>query len=73
LANIQLLEGVPNQEKSGKDFNIWLIENYPNKSDRVAYMKKNYIPDIDLSLENFQEFIAERTKLMVAAFKKLVS
>jgi len=73
LANIQLLEGVPNQEKSGKDFDIWIKEKYPNKDDRKTYMVRNYIPDVDLSLENFKEFIEEREKLIVSAFKKLLA
>lgn len=73
LANIQLLEGVPNQEKSGTDFDVWIKEKYPNKDDRKAYMERNYIPDIDLSLENFKEFIEEREKLIVSAFKKLLT
>jgi len=73
LANIQLLEGVPNQEKSGADFDIWIKEKYPNKDDRKAYMERNYIPDIDLSLENFKEFIEEREKLIVSAFKKILT
>jgi len=72
LANIQLLEGVPNQEKSSKDFDLWLKEKYPKKNDRKAFMEKHYIPDVDLSLENFQEFIEEREKLIVAAFKQLL-
>ncbi len=73
LANIQLLEGVPNQEKSGTDFDVWIKEKYPNKDDRKAYMERNYIPDIDLSLENFKEFIDEREKLIVSALKKLLA
>ncbi len=73
LANIQLLEGVPNQEKSGTDFDVWIKEKYPNKDDRKAYMDRNYIPDIDLSLENFKEFIEKREKLIVSAFKKLLA
>lgn len=73
LANLQLLEGVPNQEKSGTDFENWLNDAYPNKKDRKAYMERNYIPDVDLSLGNFEEFIQEREKLIVAAFKKLLS
>ena len=73
LANIQLLEGIPNQEKSGKDFDKWIKEHYPDTKDRKAYMDKHYIPDIDLSLDNFQEFIKEREKLIVAAFKRLLS
>lgn len=73
LANLQLLEGVPNQEKSGTDFDVWVKEKYPNSDDRKAYMKRNYIPDIDLSLENFKEFITEREKLIVSAFKNLLA
>lgn len=73
LANLQLLEGVPNQEKSGTDFDVWIKEKYPDNDDRKLYMKKNYIPDVDLSLENFKEFIEEREKLIVSAFKKLLA
>ena len=73
LANLQLLEGVPNQEKSGKDFDCWIEEKYPNNNDRKAYMERHYIPDVDLSLGNFREFIEERQKLIVSAFKNLLA
>lgn len=73
LANLQLLEGVPNQEKSGKEFIDWLNEKYPNSHDRKAYMERHYIPNVNFSLENFKEFIEERKKLIVAAFKNLLS
>lgn len=73
LANLQLLEGVSNQEKSGKEFHIWLRETYPNKVERKSYMKRHYIPDVDLSLANFRRFIKEREKLIVSAFEKLLS
>ena len=73
LANIQLLEGVPNQEKSGTDFDVWISEKYPNDDDRKAYMARNHIPDIDLSLENFREFVKEREKLIVSAFENLLT
>lgn len=73
LANIQLLEGIPNQEKSGKDFDKWVKERYPDKNDRKSYMDKHYIPDVELSLENFKTFVEEREKLIIAAFKKLLS
>jgi hypothetical protein len=72
LANLQLLEGVPNMEKSGQEFADWLEETYPKAADRKAYMARNYIPDVDLSLENFAEFIEKRQGLILAAFKKLV-
>ena len=72
LGNLQLLSGIPNQEKSGKDFKKWILETYPKKEDRAAYMKTHYIPDVDLSFENFEEFIEEREKLIIDAFKKIL-
>ena len=72
LANIQLLEGIPNQEKSSKDFDVWIKKKYPNEVERRAYMERNYIPDVDLSLKNFREFVKEREKLIVLAFKDLL-
>ncbi len=73
LANLQLIEGIPNQEKSSKEFDLWLKENFPNKEDRKAFMDKHYIPDIELSLENFEEFIIKRQELIVSAFKRMLS
>lgn len=72
LANLQLLEGVPNMEKSNKDFQEWLFETYPNLQARQDYMEKNYIPDVDLSLTNFDGFFEKRTELMREKFKSLL-
>jgi hypothetical protein len=57
LSNLQLLEGLPNQEKSDLDFQQWLNKNHPEKGERTEYLSRNYIPDIDLSIANFREFI----------------
>lgn len=73
IANLQLLEGTPNQEKSGKEFGEWLAQAYPEKADRRDYMKKNYIPDVDLSLENFDQFIERREELLVDAFRRMLN
>lgn len=72
LANLQLLEGIPNQEKSGKDFKIWLEEKYPIEIDKKAYMERHYIPDVDFSIGNFKQFIKKRKKLIITAFKNLL-
>lgn len=72
LANLQLLEGIPNIEKSNKEFKDWLTETHPDPEARRVYMERNFIPDVDLSLENFEEFRAERTKLMTAKFAELI-
>lgn len=72
LANLQLMEGMPNIEKSDKDFKQWLFEKYPDPQSRKSYMEKNYIPDVDLSLENFDKFFEERTELMTTRFREIL-
>jgi hypothetical protein len=71
LGNLQLLEGMPNQEKSDMDFKEWLLQTYPDESDMRGYMKKHYIPDVDLSLSNFVTFLVERERLITDKLKSL--
>jgi hypothetical protein len=72
ITNLQLLEGTPNQEKSDREFKEWLFSTYPGESERKDYMKKHFIPDIDLSLDSFEIFIKDRKKLLADAFVKLL-
>lgn len=73
LANLQLLEGIPNQEKSDCDFKEWLLKTYPDDESRKSYMQKNYIPeDIDLNFLNFKEFIEKRKKLMQNKYESII-
>lgn len=72
LANLQLLEGAENTEKSDADFKDWLHRTCPTSQQRRDFMAKHYIPDVDLSLENFEQFITERKKMMVAKFESLL-
>lgn len=73
LVNIQLLEGVVNQEKSGKDFNDWLLEKYPNNEERINFLKRHLIPsEIDLRLNNFLEFVKLRKQLIMDELSKLL-
>jgi hypothetical protein len=72
IANLQLIEGIPNQEKSGKEFSKWIEEKYPNEKERKQYMERHYIPDCSLEMINFRDFIEKRKNLIVDAFKKLI-
>ena len=56
LANLQLLPGEENESKNAKDLAKWLEEN-PEEHDI-------YLPDCDLDIQNYFEFLAERKKLM---------
>lgn len=70
LGNLQLLEATPNEEKNNKDFDEWLKEAFPDAGQLAEYKKKHFIPDVDLSFTNFDEFLAEREALIVEALKK---
>lgn len=70
LGNLQLLEATPNEEKNNKNFDEWLKETFPDPEQLKAYKEKHYIPDVDLSFDNFEEFLTEREKLIVEALKK---
>ncbi|MDQ5838750.1 MAG: DUF1524 domain-containing protein, partial [Acidobacteriota bacterium] len=72
IANLQLLEGPENTEKRDDDFKDWLDKTCPNPQARRDFMAKHYIPDVDLSLSNFEQFVEERKKLMAAKFENLL-
>jgi hypothetical protein len=72
IVNIQLLEGIPNIEKSDMDFEKWLNEIYKDTSARNDYMAKHYIPMVSLEFTNFEEFIEERRELLYQKLKALV-
>jgi len=69
IGNLQLLEGTQNQEKSDRDFADWLTTSLP--ADQVDGFKlKHFIPDVDLSLENFDEFFERREQLLIERLRK---
>ena len=73
LANLQLLEGIPNQEKSNIEFQKWINKTYEDKEARSDFMRKNYIPvDMDLSFGNFEEFLEARKDLIKQKLIKLL-
>lgn len=73
LGNLQLLEAIPNIEKSAMDFGEWM-ERYVPQEARGDYKKKHLIPtDISLGFDNFEEFFEARERLIYnALFEELV-
>ena len=72
LANLQLLEGNQNIEKSNKEFKDWLEENF-SEEGKKEYFKKNYIPtNIDFTFENYNEFLLARDQLLLKQLKKIL-
>ncbi len=66
LPNLQLLEGVANQEKLALRFEEWLQRTCRSKQARADFYTKHYIPDVDLSLINFRGVFKERRAALKA-------
>lgn len=72
LANLQLLEGVLNQEKVDKDFKIWFEQTNPTTNSKADYKAKHYIPNLDLSFGNFEEFFNKRKEKLFTKLKEMI-
>ena len=72
LANLQLLDSIPNAEKSNMPFSEWLEKTYPDDLARKAYMERHYIPDVDYQFSNFEEFYCERENTLFLKLKEVL-
>ncbi|PEE73597.1 hypothetical protein COM81_27805 [Priestia megaterium] len=72
IGNLQLIEGIPNQEKSNKKFDKWLELICLNEKDKEEYRNKHLIPNIELSVDNFKVFLTQRENLIREKLIKLL-
>ena len=69
IMNLQLLEGIPNIEKSNMEFKEWLNETYKDNVSKQEYMNKNYIPNVSFDFTNFEEFVEKRKRIITRKIK----
>lgn len=72
IGNLQLLEADYNVEKSDIEFDLWLNKVFPDEKIRNEYKFKNYIPDLDLTLDNFINFFEKREELIMKKLKDIL-
>lgn len=60
ILNLQMLDANENESKNAKPLDKWVSEQTRNK-DMQKFMEDHLIPDTDLSLSNFSDFV-EKTK-----------
>ena len=70
--NLQLLEAIPNIEKRDMEFDKWLKKIYSKAEAQKDYKLKHYIPEVDLSFDNFIEFFEKREKYLIEKFSKIL-
>lgn len=73
IANLQLLNGLNNKEKSSTDFDDWLKINYPSEEEMAQYSLLNYLPpNLPFTYENFEIFIGRRKIILQNKFKTIL-
>lgn len=71
LPNLQMLDANENESKNAKSLKEWVDTNCGN--NRKDFLDKHLIPDIDLSLANFDEFYEARKKLLIEKLKNILN
>jgi uncharacterized protein with ParB-like and HNH nuclease domain len=73
ILNLQMLDENENKSKQDMDLKTW-VENFTKNTDIKRFMDSHIIPqNIDLSLNNFGEFIDKRKKLLMEKLKEILN
>lgn len=71
IYNLQMLDANENMSKGNKDLNAWIELETANK-DIETFLKNHLIPNVNLELGNFDEYIKERTKILKLKLTELL-
>lgn len=72
IVNLQLLVSGENRAKKNKPLDIWINEQC-NGGNRKKFLKEHLIPDVDLSIENFDDFYEKRKILLTEKLKEILN
>ena len=72
ILNLQMLDANENESKNAKPLEKWVSEQTRNK-DMRKFMEDHLIPDTDLSLSNFSDFIEKRKVMLVQRIRKMIN
>lgn len=70
ILNLEMLDANVNESKNDKPLKQWIDEETKDK-DRQVFLNAHLIPDVDLSLDNFNNFIEARKIMLVGRLKEM--
>lgn len=70
LPNLQMLDANENMSKNAMPLQEWVEKQCGN--DKKGFLERHLIPDVDLSLENFNNFCEARKDLLVRQLKDIL-
>lgn len=72
ILNLQMLDANENESKNNKPLKLWIDSCKLDAGQRKQFFDAHIIPDVDLELENFEEFIEQRKVLLANKLKTLL-
>lgn len=72
ILNLQMLDSNENMSKNATPLVTWITEQTKNK-DKDRFIESHLIPNVDYSLENFDNFIVERKKILIEKLKNILN
>lgn len=72
VLNLQMLDSNENESKSDMPLKEW-VDKSTDSTNRDSFLKNHLIPNVDLSLNNFEEFITKRKELLKEQLLALLS
>lgn len=73
VLNLQLLAGQENIEKLDENFGDWFYRNFPQETQQKDFKLRHYLPDVDYSPTNFNEFVKGRKILLEEKVDELIN
>lgn len=71
IYNLQMLDANENMSKNGLELNQW-VEKETTAETRESFLNIHLIPEVDLNLENFDEYFQQRKNILVNKIKTLL-
>lgn len=74
VGNIQLLEAIPNIEKSARPFDLWINEKYSTQQEIDTYKEKHFISKLSpIGFLDFLEFFEKRENVIKEELSRLLN
>jgi uncharacterized protein with ParB-like and HNH nuclease domain len=71
IYNLQILDANENMSKNDKNLEEWVDDERKNQNEK-QFLDNHLIPDTDLSIENFCNFIDEREEILINRLKSFL-
>jgi uncharacterized protein with ParB-like and HNH nuclease domain len=72
IYNLQMLDANENMSKNDKSLKEW-VDAQTKNIDKDKFLENHLIPDVDLELDNFEEYFEKRKELLIKELKKVLN